>query len=177
MHPDARSFQSQAPVFYVAVRHGMRLDWAVVCWALSSLYHDWRTSSSTLSSVEVQLLREDLSTTRTVLADLEEGHLTCGWRLRFSGWILQASLVIHLATLAWCLGHRIRRRTPEAPPLAIAGAGSADSEEGDSSPNTGVSSVSRAPSGGQEPAAALGKGRPIRPSDLRSRHGRLHPQH
>ncbi|CAJ1343922.1 unnamed protein product [Effrenium voratum] len=125
----------------------MRLDWAVVCWALSSLYHDWRTSSSTLSSVEVQLLREDLSTTRTVLADLEEGHLTCGWRLRFSGWILQASLVIHLATLAWCLGHRFRRRTPEAPPLAIAGAGSADSEEGDSSPNTGVSSVSRASSG------------------------------
>ena len=74
-------------------------------------------------------------------------------------------------------GPQVQASNTGGPTLAIAGAGSADSEEGDSSPNTGVSSVSRASSGGQEPAAALGKGRPIRPSDLRSRHGRLHPQH
>ena len=169
-------FYSQA-VFLSLVRHGMKLEWAILCWAGASLFHDIRSPvPASVSSAEISVLREDLVATRAALAGIEEGHLTCGWRLKLSNWLLQLSLLFHLAFVVWWLCFKSKRVPIPPVNLPIGDTGSTDSEEADSSPTAKGSGLSRSSTGGPLAPHSV-KGRPVRPSDLRARHGRSHPQH
>jgi hypothetical protein len=151
----------------------MKLEWAIACWALSSLYHDWRTSDPVITSSDILVLKEELSVIRVALANLEEGHLTCGWRLKISNWFLQVSVGLHLLVVVYWGFLRNRLPASQAPSLAIGDTVSTDSEEIDSSPSGGSRQSGQQ---GQLPLRG-GKGRPVRPSDLKRRHGGLYPQH
>ena len=120
--PQLRSFNalvldqsSQALRFARSVRRGMKLEWAIACWAFSSIYHHWRASKPSVSSAEIQNLKEELTVTRAALSNLEEGHLTCGWRLRVSNWFLQCSVFSSSCGCDLLCFHPISRFIPQNP--------------------------------------------------------------